>query len=68
MKRKDYLKQIRGLNDADIAGEALKLSEERLKLRFRMVTGQLSETHNIKRARKNMARVMTEINTRRKSS
>ena len=44
-----------------IAGE---LKEESFRLRFRHGTGQLKQTANIKLAKRDLARVMTELNAR----
>ena len=45
----------------------LELKEESFRLRFRHGTGQFKQTANIKLARKDLARVLTELNVRARS-
>lgn len=46
---------------------ARELKEESFRLRFRHGTGQLKQTANIKLAKKDLARVLTELNARARS-
>jgi large subunit ribosomal protein L29 len=53
----------------DLSDDALveRLTEEKdalLKLRFRLVTGQLDNSAEVKRVRREIARINTEIRTR----
>jgi large subunit ribosomal protein L29 len=43
---------------------ARELKEESFRLRFRHGTGQLKQTTNIKLAKQDLARVLTELNAR----
>ena len=57
----------------DLSDDALveRLTEEKdalLKLRFRLVTGQLDNSAEVKRVRREIARINTEIRTRQISA
>ena len=64
MKRKDYLKEIRALSDAELQERANTIAEEAMKLRFRKKVGQLEQSHQMNDLRKNLARVRTELAAR----
>lgn len=64
MKRRDFLKEIQGLDKAALQGKANKLGEELMRLRFKQGSKQLEKGHLLKEARRNLARVQTEIGKR----
>jgi large subunit ribosomal protein L29 len=64
MKRRDFLKEIQGLDKAALQGKANKLGEELMRLRFKQGSKQLEKGHLLKEARRNLARVQTEISKR----
>ena len=59
MKRKDFLNEIRGLSRDDLKEKARGIAEELMKLRFRLSTGQLDQTHRVRELRRNFARIQT---------
>lgn len=59
MSNKDMVNELRSLNADKLATKANEVAEELMKLRFRKKTGQLSQTHQLRRARKELARVLT---------
>ena len=59
MKRRDFLKEIRGLSTEDKSGRVSGHAEEMMKLRFRSAAGQLDQTHNVRMTKKKLARVKT---------
>ena len=61
MKNKETLNELRGMSLEMLKSKALELSEEAMKLRFRKKSQQLSETHQISRVRKDLARALTVI-------
>lgn len=64
MKRQDFLKEIQGLDKAALQGKANKLGEELMRLRFKQGAKQLEKGHLLKEARRNLARVQTELSKR----
>lgn len=62
MKRQDLLKDIRGQKPAELKTRAKSLGEELMKLRFRKSSGQLEQAFRIGQAKKELARVLTELN------
>ena len=64
MKRRDFLKENQGLDKAALQGKANKLGEELMRLRFKQGSKQLEKGHLLKEARRNLARVQTEISKR----
>jgi len=56
---------LRQKSFAELRGELEELLKEEFKLRMQHGSGQLSSTHAIRRARKNIARVKTVIHEKR---
>jgi ribosomal protein L29 len=48
MKRRDFLKEIAGLDKAALKGKANQLAEELMRLRFKQATSQLEKGHLLK--------------------
>lgn len=53
--------ELREKSVDELDGELLKLLEEQFKLRVQSSTGQLAQTHLLKQARKDIARVKTVL-------
>lgn len=64
MKRKDFLKEINGLDKSALQEKATKLAEELMKLRFKQASKQLEKGHLLRETRKALARVQTVIRTK----
>ena len=59
MKRKDFLKEIRGLAPEDLTTKASELRRELMNLKFRAASGQLTHTSQLRALRESIARVET---------
>ena len=57
-------KKLTELSDADLLARLDEVSEELFNLRFQNATGQLSNVSNIGAARKEKARILTELRAR----
>jgi large subunit ribosomal protein L29 len=68
MKTKEFLKEIKELADTDLYARCRQTAEELMKLRFRASTGQLEQNHRLREGRKNLARMMGELNKRKAAS
>jgi large subunit ribosomal protein L29 len=55
---------LRDLSDDHLLERLVEEKDSLLKLRFRLVTGQLDNTAELKRVRREIARINTEIRTR----
>jgi ribosomal protein L29 len=61
MKRREFLKEIAGLDKAALQEKANKLAEELMRLRFKQSTKQLEKGHLLKETRRALARVQTAM-------
>ena len=61
-------RQFREMSVEDLAAEAESLSEQVFKLRFQSATGQLENVMKVRGVRKNLARVKTVLNEKRRAS
>ncbi len=59
MKIKDFVKGLREKDSAELDAESKKISEEILKLRFRVAASQTEQNQRIGELRRNLARVLT---------
>jgi large subunit ribosomal protein L29 len=59
------LKELRELDDAGRAKELENLLREQFNLRMQHATGQLGNTANLKKVRRNIARLRTVMNEKR---
>ena len=53
------IEKLRNMSPDDIDKEERELREEIWKLRLQMTTGQLQDPHKVRRARRDLARLMT---------
>ena len=61
MKRKDFLKEISGMDAAALQEKAIKLAEELIRLRFKQASKQLDKGHLLGQTRRQLARVQTVL-------
>jgi ribosomal protein L29 len=61
MKRRDFLKEIAGLDKTALQGKANQLGEELMRLRFKQATNQLEKGHLLKETRRQLARLQTAL-------
>ena len=59
MKRREFLKEIAGLDKAALQERATKLAEELMRLRFKQASKQLEKGHLLGETRRALARVQT---------
>ncbi|NCD01189.1 50S ribosomal protein L29 [bacterium] len=64
MKLKDYKKKINSMSDKELALESQSLSENLLGSRFKISVNNFKKVREIREARKNLARIKTEIRNR----
>ncbi|QJC36560.1 50S ribosomal protein L29 [Enterobacteriaceae endosymbiont of Donacia simplex] len=55
-------------NNTDLKNELLSLMREQLNLKIQLKSGNLKQTHLLKKSRKNIARIKTIISQRKKRS
>lgn len=61
MKRKEFLKEISGLDKTALQERAVALAEELMKLRFKRASKQLEKGHLLAKTRRDLARVKTAL-------
>ena len=61
MKRREFLKEINGLDKSSLQERATKLAEELMKLRFKQASKQLEKGHLLRETRRALARVQTAM-------
>lgn len=61
MKRREFLKEISGLDKSALQERASKLAEELMKLRFKQASKQLEKGHLLGETRRALARVQTAL-------
>ena len=59
MKSKEYLKEIKSLNNNQIIEKVEELRKELFDLRFKQATRQLNETHRFSIIKKQIAQLLT---------
>jgi len=59
MNNKNMINELRALGTDQLSAKANEVAEELMKLRFRKKTGQLTQNHQLKVARRQLARVLT---------
>ncbi len=59
---------IKGMSDDQLKDELLKLKKEQFNLRFQKASGQLENTALVRRIRRNVARIKTELNARARAA
>ena len=68
MKKTELMSELRELDLDDLIERARERADERMKLRFRNVTGQLEQNHRLKELRRELARIETIIAEKHRSS
>ena len=58
------LSELRGLDKEALKGKLIDLRKEQFNLRFQRALGQLEKTSEMKRVRRNIARLKTVMNER----
>lgn len=58
---------IKQLNDAGLKAKVIELRKELMGIRFQRVTGQVEKTHQVRVARRSIARLKTLLNQRTKT-
>jgi large subunit ribosomal protein L29 len=58
--------KLRAMTDDELGQEAVALREEIWKLRLQRATGQLQDTHKVRRTRRDLARILTVLREREK--
>ena len=61
------LQDLKQLDDGALKGKVIELKKELMGLRFQKVTGQVEKTHQIRVARKSVARIKTLLGQRKQS-
>lgn len=56
---KEFVKELRGLSQEELAKRENKLKKELFELRFQAATGQLEQTARLKEVKKQIARIKT---------
>jgi len=57
------IKELRGKSAEELKGHLLELHKEQFSLRMQKATGQLAKTHDVRRVRREIARVNTLLGT-----
>jgi large subunit ribosomal protein L29 len=65
MKRKDFLKEINGMDAVALQEKANKLAEELMRLRFKQASKQLDKGHLLGQTRRQLARVQTALTAKK---
>jgi large subunit ribosomal protein L29 len=58
-------KDLKTKTAAELAGDLVELRKEQFNLRMQRGTGQLTQTHQLRRVRRDIARVKTALATRK---
>ena len=56
---------VRGLTDDELSSKLLELKREQFNLRFQQASGQLEKTGRVREVRRDVARLLTQMNQRR---
>jgi large subunit ribosomal protein L29 len=59
------LKELRGKSAEELKAHALELQKEQFSLRMQKATGQLAKTHDVRRVRREIARVNTLLGAKK---
>lgn len=58
-------KELKTKSAAELAGDLVELRKEQFNLRMQRGTGQLTQTHQLRRVRRDIARIKTALATRK---
>lgn len=61
MKDKDELRELRGLNEKELAERSSSIRHELMNLRFRHASGQLDQTAQLATLRRRVSRIETVL-------
>jgi large subunit ribosomal protein L29 len=67
MKIKELRKKLREMSDEELAAKERDLREDYFKLKFQHGVGQLENTGRLNQVRKDIARVLTAMNVRKRA-
>jgi large subunit ribosomal protein L29 len=67
MKVKELRKKIKEMSDEELAAKERDLREDYFKLKFQHGVGQLENTGRLNEVRKDIARVLTAMNSRKRA-
>ena len=59
--------EVRGLTDDQLGDTLLTLKKEQFNLRFQKATGQMEKTHRVDEIRKDIARIKTVLNAKKRA-
>ena len=65
MKRREFLKELSGLDKGTLLEKGNQLAEELMRLRFKQGTRQLEQSHRLGQTRRALARVQTLISAKK---
>ncbi len=63
--KKEALKELQTMSVEELQNKLIELREEQFKLRLRHKTGQLEQTHEVRRVRRDIARVKQLIGAKK---
>ncbi len=63
--KKEALKELQALSVEQLEDKLIELREEQFKLRLQHKTGQLEQTHEVRRVRRDIARVKQIIGSKK---
>jgi len=67
MKAKEMRKKLKEMSDEELAAKERDLREDYFKLKFQHGVGQLENTGRLNQVRKDIARVLTAMNSRKRA-
>ena len=59
--------EVRGLTEDQLADSLITLKKEQFNLRFQKATGQMEKTHRVDEIRKDIARIKTVLNAKKRA-
>ncbi|MFN7552411.1 MAG: 50S ribosomal protein L29 [Pseudomonadota bacterium] len=59
------VKELRNKTPAELAADLVELRREQFNLRMQRGTGQLTQTHQLRKVRRDIARLKTAISTKK---
>ena len=68
MKRKEFLKEVKGMSAEVLTAKACELAEEAMKQRFKISSKTAEKGHLLRKARRDLARVLTQASVLRNSA
>jgi large subunit ribosomal protein L29 len=66
MKTKEFLSELRSSSKEDLIAKRVAVAEELLKSRFKSAVGQTASGTRLSNLRRSLARIETELSSRRK--